>query len=169
MAKYIDLSCKLAVTITLSKRMYDLTPRNQHKLAIEYILTTLKEHGIVAHVLIAELTQNCNVHYHGVVQIPLKRGRPPREIWYNIWRRSSIVGYTLIKIVDDEKGWQEYIEKNIKETEEILNYVVWTNDKEARITTNCECETPEDVAPQHSSTQQAQVDCAAIADGTQIL
>lgn len=109
-----------AVTLTLLPKIYKLTPQRQYLKGLRQILGLFKRHGVICNTLVPELTKNYNVHFHGAVYLPLLGKQGPKEKWYNIFRQDDVVGFTLIKEVEDYGKWEEYMYKNLEETRTVL-------------------------------------------------
>jgi hypothetical protein len=101
-----------AFTITLLPKFNKLTTRRQLHRTYEYVLEFLQPHKVS---LVYELTKQMNIHYHGIINFKYSviRDKVPILYWYNLLRRQSTVGYTVLKPMEDEEGWKEYITKDV--------------------------------------------------------
>lgn len=114
-----------AFTITLKPKCYDTSLRHQLQHTYRSILNRLIGDEEYPHkvTLVAESTKQCNIHYHGIIAFNhwTLRGRRVDVYWYNLWRKHTFVGFTLIKVMENEQGWIEYITKDIDETKDKLS------------------------------------------------
>lgn len=78
--------------------------------------------------IVIELTQNYNVHYHGIIQFHYAdiRDKAPESYWYNKLRDHPTIGYTVLKVMDDEAGWKNYIIKDMPRTAKELEKTYYT-------------------------------------------
>lgn len=111
----------LAFTLTLLPKEYKYKPNTQLWHAVNEIESILDHHGH-KYSLCYELTKAYNVHFHGLIDLNREtlRGRDPFLYWYNLWRGSTVCGYSVIKQIEDEPKWIEYILKDVLRTQEIL-------------------------------------------------
>jgi len=117
------VSVKYALTVTLSKLMYRLEPLDQfiqskqelHRLFKHIEKQIKKIHGI------AELTLAGNVHWHFTIQFYITEKLKYNTMIKNLFRNEKCIGYTCLKQLDDEPGWEVYKNKCIYETYEELD------------------------------------------------
>lgn len=112
-------SVKYAFTITLQSKMFKYTPQEQYDHTYLELCKRLKALGTTLTV-IAELTLNANIHYHGVIQFHVK-SKSHLVDFKNCFRTSKIFGYSVLKQIEDEAGWSEYVLKNVRETTMTIN------------------------------------------------
>lgn len=112
-------SVKYSFTLTLRPKLYDSTLDVQYDVTSTELVNRLK--CLPSRVtVIAEITKyNCNIHYHGMIQF-LIRSKDHIVDFHNLFRKSKIFGFKNIKQVDDERGWLEYISKELKRTKDIV-------------------------------------------------
>lgn len=139
-------SLDYAFTITLKPFMRKFSNCKQHQITAHWIKCVLKADPEVVDVtMVAELTQSCDVHYHGIINFKEGTGYPVNH-WYHIWRTVNEpaldkrklmeptkhhIGYTNIKPVDDFEGWAEYLVKDMNNYEEIVKcYPIISDDHE---------------------------------------
>lgn len=121
-----DNFIEYAITITTHGRFRDLTSEDQFDQISEYIYLNLKDKGI-RWTLLAELHKDMStVHVHGIMKLDLNtlprkyKGYPPRYVT-DLMKKCKFFGFTVIKAVEDYNGWVEYILKNVKQTQTIIN------------------------------------------------
>lgn len=71
--------------------------------------------------LVAELTKNKNIHYHGVIKFPLPNLRDVIKMFKDRFRNDKLFGFVDIKVMSDSEGWLDYISKELKETYQSIN------------------------------------------------
>lgn len=69
---------------------------------------------------VAELTQNADVHYHGMIEADMSLMVATRK-FAALFRADKRFGFVSVKLVDNEPGWCEYLRKSVKETKEALD------------------------------------------------
>lgn len=142
-------TAKYAVTLTLHPSMYKLSTRRQlnvsknfieaffkklHSDWLDYVHTCTGDihpfdlpdllNQMHSYYLVPELTNNYNVHWHGWIQFGynLMKGQAPEPYWYNLFRLSNTIGYTVLKLITDEPVWDIYIHKDIAKTMAAIVY-----------------------------------------------
>lgn len=116
-------------TVTLKPCMYRYEPEEQYDRTYKdlVILCRLMSNNFT---IVAEVTKNCNLHYHGIIELHHKKK------WYSTFRKSDIFGFTTCREQYDDK-WNEYISKSLKETYETIlrrpiikdSYNIFTNEQ----------------------------------------
>lgn len=93
-------------TITLKPTLYRFEPEEQYDRTISHLIVTLK---LLSNnfSLVAELTQNMNIHFHGIIELHHKKK------WYTTFRQSDIFGFTSCREVTNMQGWVDYISKEL--------------------------------------------------------
>jgi len=124
----MTVSVKYAFTVTLLPKIYRYPAEKQYDLTYLHIMRILD--GLShAYTLIGELTRQSNLHYHGVIQYYNIKARDNLiKKWNDAFRGSQYVGHTMIKQMDNEKGWVDYIAKELPTTKEALNRPPILND-----------------------------------------
>lgn len=130
-----------AITITLDPRIRKFSTNEQHNLMTPYVERILKNtcvNAIADHkgkkpeeipkpilTLVAEMTQSCDIHYHGVISFPMEYNlRCPIMFVRNQFRKrytghpskmepKDYIGFILLKPIDDFDKWTEYFSKSI--------------------------------------------------------
>lgn len=101
---------------------FTVTVKLRNKTSSEqYDLTYLRVHEIlwscgIKHTIIAEMTQNCDIHYHGVLEKPGYSLLEMNYIVKNRFRREKSFGFSCIKVIDDMDGWVDYLSKDLQFT-----------------------------------------------------
>lgn len=132
-----NLSIKYAFTITLKPKFYVLEPCKQFDSSVEYLWDKLK--SVMSKVtLVAELTQNFNIHYHGVGVFTISNKRKNLMLQFvNTFRKDSLIGFVNIKPISDEPGWIEYLSKGFQNFYDSLSRRPIINDECEIFTTAC--------------------------------
>lgn len=103
-----------AITLTLKPSEYRHTPEEQYKRTFRQIFERFQSRKCKL-TLVTELTKQYNVHYHGIVHVPMESissTRPALRIIYDILRTMSFCGKSQIDVITDEVGWERYISKD---------------------------------------------------------
>lgn len=101
-------------TVTLKPKMYGDEPEVQYDKCVYNLYTLL---GTLTNnfTLVCELTQNMNIHYHGIIELHHKKK------WYTAFRNSDQFGFTTCREITDLPKWKEYIGKSIVQTYKDIN------------------------------------------------
>lgn len=104
-----------AFTLTINPKLFKSTIIHQLNCTARS-LQSLFHHAKISTVI--ELTKNYNVHYHGIIQFHKAemKDRTPEGYWYNKLRNHPTLGYSVLKVMDQEEGWKEYILKDLPRT-----------------------------------------------------
>jgi len=141
MAEKPSFTQDYAITITLDPRIRSKGTAEQHIYMRSSLEAILKDRitSTVAHAkglkaqevprprltLVAELTQSCDIHYHGIISFPMTYGlRCPYIFMRNIFRdkylgnpkkmeQKDYIGYMVLRPIDNWDTWSEYISKTI--------------------------------------------------------
>lgn len=119
---------EFAITITLLPKMYKKPLEEQYDESISEIeKLSLDESFTIS--LIAEITKQHNVHYHGKIQTNTKgRDRSFLSHIYNIFRNRTTTGFISVKEINDDIAWESYCVKNIEETHKHMDRPVVATD-----------------------------------------
>lgn len=112
-------SVTYAITLTLRPHMYRLNPEIQYDHTYLEIMKTIKDLNTTCY-LIAELNKNFNVHYHGKIQFHTKEYNHMFK-FKNAFRSNKYIGYVDIRQVTDDKGWDDYLSKELVKTKTLLD------------------------------------------------
>lgn len=112
-------SFNYAFTITLVRRLYDLKPEEQYDLVVADLMYDIVDIS-TKRTVILECTKSFNIHFHGVMKIPITDHVRCVKKFYDKWRKHRFVGYTNIKQMEDY-GWIEYIKKDIAKTHRAID------------------------------------------------
>lgn len=108
------------ITLTLRPKMYSMSAKDQYKY-LESVLRdifkpSIKEEYKVS--LIAELTAEDNVHYHGIVE--LKNFKERARLIDSFRKYHSTIGKKSITQLVHYPLWVEYINKAISNTRQLI-------------------------------------------------
>lgn len=101
-------------TVTLKPKMYGDEPEIQYDKNV-YDLYSLLKTLTNNFTLVVELTQNMNIHMHGIIELHHKKK------WYSAFRNSTQFGFTSCREIYDMAKWKEYISKSFIETYVTIN------------------------------------------------
>jgi len=104
---------KYAITLTLRPMMYRYTATEQFIKTGHQLREFLKSYNAS---VVAELTGENNVHYHGIIELS---DLIHRDKFLNGFRGSLIWGRKDCTQLMDEQKWITYLQKDIKHTKEI--------------------------------------------------
>lgn len=113
-------SCKFFFTVTLRPNLYKDIAEEQYDLTAERLLNHIKEDYpcCVKTTIVAELTKNMNIHYHGIIMFDLNEVRFKNLSKYFIdsFRDNKKFGFVNISQIEDEKKVLDYVSKSIQDT-----------------------------------------------------
>lgn len=119
-------SFEYAFTITLQPKLYVHDATEQYDLTFTKVIDELLKlcsRNLVTNDLnfscVAELTKSYNVHYHGIIKMRIE-GKPCMKKFHDAFRASKIFGHVDIKQMTDQKGWIEYISKDLVDTQNMV-------------------------------------------------
>lgn len=111
------------VTFTLHPNMYGHIARQQLRKTIQKLEKELRR--VCKHyVIVAELTKQCNIHYHGLIQFDINEFFEADDLRLMLLDNLKIVkefGRCDIDPIKDMTKVFDYCKKDIKKTENILN------------------------------------------------
>lgn len=107
-------SVKYAFTVTLKPRAFVEPGDVQYDKASYGLYKHLKA-LCRALTLVAELTKNCNIHYHGIITFTNASIKNVKR-FHDSFRGNSIFGYVNIVQITDLNGWVDYLKKSIHDT-----------------------------------------------------
>lgn len=107
------MSQAYALTITLRPMLYKHVAYEQYRRSYVEVFDLFKRHGCEI-TLVTELTKQYNVHYHGIVQVPmiLCSKQPGAKTIFDMLRQLKYIGHTVVDPITDEEGWNRYICKD---------------------------------------------------------
>lgn len=112
-------SVDYAITLTLKPVIYRHAPEKQFSLVSENIRNNFPNCQFT---IIAELTKQYNIHFHGFIKVDLNKiNIHPEKYLFDRIRKYSALGFAVIKQVTEYNVWKDYILKDKKNTESILN------------------------------------------------
>lgn len=119
-------SQRYAFTVTLKPSQFNKNAEDQYDDCIKDIESKLT--SVCAHVtVVAELTKNCNIHFHGIADFDLNHPNLIKKFHdhfrcrcLNKYKCKCKFGFVNIKQMDNENGWVEYIRKDLKTTYEAI-------------------------------------------------
>jgi len=94
--------------------MYRYEPEEQFDRTRNNLLLLLKQLSN-NFTLVAEATQNMNIHYHGIIELHHKKK------WYTLFRKVDDFGFTTCREIYDMSKWKEYLSKSLSETQSNIN------------------------------------------------
>lgn len=114
-------SFNYAFTITLKPVSFKLEPEQQYDKTYLHVRSQLISLGFKV-TLVAELTKNMNVHYHGVINFKLGDDCKIKVIkeFHKQFRNDLIIGFVNIRQIDDDQKWNEYIKKSLHDTNKAI-------------------------------------------------
>lgn len=118
----ISYSCDLAFTITLKPSEYRRTYEDQYKGSC-YLLTSIFNAGGCKYTMVAELTKQYNIHYHGIIKIPTERGKDSIKWFFDRLRLLSFIGRSECEQVKNYEKWTTYIMKDVDRDIDVLTVI----------------------------------------------
>lgn len=115
----VKYSVEYAFTLTLKPKIFAQEPEDQYDKTSAHASARLKTLSD-QFTLIAELTKNYNIHYHGIIKFPLSKKDLMKE-FYKCFRTDLIIGFVNIRQIDDMPKWTEYISKDLDRTCKAIN------------------------------------------------
>lgn len=113
-------SQKYAITVTLRPQQYSNPAEEQYDMTYHVLPPFLSQFGIQS-TIVAELTKQFNIHYHGIVTCQVQPSIPSLEKWItDKFRKHKIFGYVYVKVIDNEPVWEDYIIKDYESTKKLL-------------------------------------------------
>jgi len=121
-------SREYAFTITLLPRLYKMDADAQYDLTHLPVAKMLLAFGPITQLgltLIAELTKQFNIHYHGVFRVNtqydvLYPDKRLRKQFVDHFRKHALFGFVNISLVKDLTVWTDYIKKEIPDTKLLI-------------------------------------------------
>jgi len=116
------MSLEYAITVTLKPVMYRHAAEIQFSQTYEVLLKHLRTFTPRI-TLLAELTKDFNVHYHGLIQFSkddVLRYHNLAKRFKDSFRKSKVFGHIVIVMAHDLPGWKEYCTKDLEETYRLL-------------------------------------------------
>lgn len=124
-------SCDFALTITLRPSTFVDSCQTQFDKLSQLIKDRLQGCKLS---LIAELTKQWNVHFHGFISVPTARGHPSKYIHDRL--RHAKIGFIKVDQITDFNGWKDYIRKDLHITKDYISYPIVKDDYEVFISTS---------------------------------
>lgn len=112
-------TCEFAVTFTLKPVMHRYPAEQQYDRSASLLTQELQSRGMRV-TLVAELTKNADIHYHGIIRVPAQVTRDVNKYVKDMFRTSKIFGFSNIKMCDDLPGWIDYISKDLLHTHMVI-------------------------------------------------
>jgi len=122
--RFYKMSQNYALTITLNPRyrtIGSIEQFDQTGYRIGEILASKFPHCKLT--LIAEFTKSYDIHYHGVISFDISHILKDENlclIFRDTFRKDRMIGYVLLKPIDNQPVWNEYIRKDYIETKKYL-------------------------------------------------
>jgi len=110
------------LTLTLRPCLYKKTPDLQFHVTVCLLYELLEEYQ---YSMIAELTQEHNVHYHGIIEL---KDSKAKNLLLNKFRPYNMVfGKKSCRPIDFEETWKKYLLKDYEKTKLILKFPIITD------------------------------------------
>lgn len=114
-----------AVTITMHPKVRKYTAEEQyerfaHTVVIESLQKLFPSSKIT---LVCELTKSHDLHFHGIISFNLALLRANQNVprWFrDKFRNHATVGFVLLKVIDNQEIWLDYILKTVTAFKEDL-------------------------------------------------
>lgn len=103
-----------AITQTLKPAAYKVKARTQLEKSLPVLVKLLKQ-VCTRFEIIAELTEQCNIHYHGKCKFISEDHK------YAYSDAARTIGHFLVKPIDNHIKWDEYMKKDLTKTLRIMN------------------------------------------------
>ena len=112
-------SVKYSFTVTLKPNLFKDSAEVQYDKTyltlVKHLMSLSKQFSVVA-----ELTKNYNIHYHGIIRFVINHKNLMKR-FVDSFRHNTCFGFVNIKQIVDEAGWVEYITKDIHSTRESIS------------------------------------------------
>lgn len=117
MAGTIKTTYKYALTVTLKPNLYRYKAEQQYDTTYIKLIDKLNILSSSKKLVVAELTNSANIHYHCMLIFPLGIAKCYQKYIIDGFRNMKEFGFVCVKQITDEQGWIEYLTKNLKETQ----------------------------------------------------
>lgn len=109
-------------TVTLKPNLYELTARQQIKKTFKKLSEVLKPLAM-KYLLVAELTKQCNIHYHGIIQWDTTTMDKDTMSMIFLDNLKPLVNYgrSESQLIEDTEHVYKYIVKDIIKTGNVVN------------------------------------------------
>lgn len=98
-------------TVTLKPAMYKMDIDAQYDATCNELHLALRQIS-TKFTMLAELTKNMNIHYHGVIRM----GKSKRN-FVNLFRNHKKFGFINIRVITNGlEGWSAYLKKDLENT-----------------------------------------------------
>lgn len=106
-----------AFTITLKPHVRKMTCEEQYDKYTSYVTKTLESfYPNCLYTMVAEMTKSYDLHFHGIIKFKINnRIKNLSKYFHDSFRGDKIIGYVLLKVMDDDKGWKTYLGKALEE------------------------------------------------------
>lgn len=107
---------KYEICLTIKPLWYRLPPPEQFELALKYLNSILEGYEVS---LVAELTQEHNVHFHGILEL---KDHTAKDRFLNKFRgcKSSFFGKKSCSQLMFEDSYKKYMKKDLELTKQII-------------------------------------------------
>lgn len=97
------------------------TATQQYDKTATFLHDVLRLNKFIGLTIVCELTEAGNLHYHGFFRYPNQCLDRVNYIWKNVMKKHpKEFGFSKIKLVDDHKGWVQYLIKDLKKTMDLI-------------------------------------------------
>lgn len=116
------LSVDFSITVTLCPKLNRMDITKQYDYSAYEVEQTLKRIDYVDSLtLVAEITKNCNLHFHGIIKFNIEKHKHIIYKFKNDLKEYNfLIGFIDIKQITDFPGWKEYISKDLQTTKEVI-------------------------------------------------
>lgn len=119
---------RFAVTMTVSPKLFKNKAEHQYDDTVYVIIEYLRKIDHMGYTLVAEITKNANIHYHMMIDVKDMSLMKFTKLFKDLLRSENKLGFSCVKLVDNEKGWTEYMLKDYNETYKLIGRPVIIND-----------------------------------------
>lgn len=106
-----------AFTITLKPHVRKMTCEEQYDKFTPYVIKTLEGfYPNCLYTMVGEMTKSYDLHFHGIIKFQTnKRIKNLLKHFCDTFRGDKIIGFVLLKVMDDDQGWLTYMGKALDE------------------------------------------------------
>lgn len=110
-----------AITLTLHPKVRKMNAEEQYEEYAHQCVSELKRlFSNCKLTLICEMTKTFDIHFHGVISFDMATLRSNQNVpkmFRDSFRNHKYIGFVLLKVIDNQSVWNEYIMKSLKDFE----------------------------------------------------